>query len=222
MRWIFFLLVLGNLMLLAYFWQQQPAASAPAVHELKVQRADQRLRLVSEARAVLSPRTQAALPVKPKPRLCQVAGPFSEQQLLQDAQARATALGIRSRVKRIEAQTDTQREYWVHVPPRSSRAEARKILRQLQAQRIDSYIIGQGDLADGVSLGLFRNQSSAENLQARVKEMGIAVAIRVVSDSEQELWLELEGNDLAPDLLQRISAGMDAVRWQPLACSSAQ
>ncbi|ASP37485.1 hypothetical protein CHH28_01815 [Bacterioplanes sanyensis] len=220
MRWIFFLLVLANLLLLAFFWQQQPATAAVPVTTLNVPSAEQRLQLVNEARTRLAQRQQPVAPVVSKPRLCQVAGPFMDQQRLNDARARAVAVGLQTRVKRISAPSAEPTEYWVHVPPQANRQQARKVLRELQSRRIDSYIITQGELADGVSLGLFRNQSSAENLQNQVRALGIDVRIQVVSDTQDELWLELNEADIAEDLLQRISDGMGDVRWKKLACSA--
>lgn len=219
MRWIFFLLVLANLLLLAFFWQQSPEPVKPQSAALNVQSAEQRLQLVGEAKLQLSQRRQPVTKAPAQPRLCQVAGPFMDSQTLEDAKARATAVGLLSRVKRIQALSAEPSEYWVHVPPRASRQQARKVLHELQSRRIDSYIITQGELADGVSLGLFRNKESAHNLMTKVQSYGIPVSIREVSDTQDELWLELNEVDIADDLLQRISGDMAGIEWRALACS---
>lgn len=83
-------------------------------------------------------------------------------------------------------------EYWVYLPPFSDRASAIQVLKDLQSKRIDSFLITQGELKNGISLGFFRNSDTAEVLQMRRKRQGLDAKIRVVPKSRTEYWLLLD------------------------------
>ena len=55
MRWIFFTLVFGNLLLLAMFWQKQSDVNAAPLSALEIPGTVKRLQLVSEAGDSLQP-----------------------------------------------------------------------------------------------------------------------------------------------------------------------
>ena len=122
-------------------------------------------------------------------------------------------------IKTLEVTTDNPAEYWVHVPPRSGREEALRTLKELQRRNIDSYIITQGDLAEGVSLGLFRKKESAESVRDKVAQYDIPVDIRVVNESSREYWVEVkEVSQLNERMRERIQAGDDQISWEMAEC----
>ena len=107
----------------------------------------------------------------------------------------------------------------MHVPPRSGREEALRTLKELQRRNIDSYIITQGDLAEGVSLGLFRKKESAESVRDKVAQYDIPVDIRVVNESSREYWVEVkEVSQLNERMRERIQAGDDQISWEMAEC----
>src|SRR5690554_7693646 len=57
--------------------------------------------------------------------LCYVAGPYNEAENATNLLSRAVALGFNDKTKALEVVSDEPSEYWVHVPPRKSREEAR-------------------------------------------------------------------------------------------------
>merc|ERR1711879_989303 len=77
---------------------------------------------------------------------CLVLGPYRDAVDARHTLARAQTLGFRARVKETDLATGEPTEYWVHVPPRRSRQEARKVLRDLQRRSIDSFIITSDEL----------------------------------------------------------------------------
>lgn len=218
MRWIFFTLVVGNLLLLVVFWQKQnqPAANV-AVAEL--QSKGRTLLLVSEAGDSLKPVRKKPAAQKNHEQLCYVAGPYADEIDARHLLARVDAVGLTGSIKTLEVTTDTPAEYWVHVPPRSGREEALRVLKELQKRNFDSYIITQGELAEGVSLGLFRKKDSALSLQKEVSAAGIPVAIKVVNESSREFWVEVkEVTQLNERMRERIQAGDESISWEMVDC----
>ena len=218
MRWIFFTLVAGNLLLLVVFWQKQnqPLADMPVA---EIQNKGRTLLLVSESDGVLKPVVQKTASRNTPDQLCYAAGPYSDELDAKHLLARVAAVGLNGHIKTLEVTTDNPAEYWVHVPPRSGREEALRTLKELQRRNIDSYIITQGDLAEGVSLGLFRKKESAESVRDKVAQYDIPVDIRVVNKSSREYWVEVkEVSQLNERMRERIQAGDDQISWEMAEC----
>jgi len=218
MRWIFFTLVAGNLLLLVVFWQKQnqPLPDGPAA---VVAAEGRTLTLVSEAGQALQPAIKKNRTENGHEPLCYVGGPYTDAIDARHLLARVEAVGLTGKIKTLEVTTDTPSEYWVHVPPRSGREEALRVLKELQGRKIDSYIITQGELAEGVSLGLFRNRESAVQLQKQVAAFDIPVTVKVVNESAREYWVEVkEVSQLNERMRERIQAGDSNISWEMVAC----
>jgi len=219
MRWIFFALVFGNLLLLAVFWQQQLAQAPVAGQVLDVPDSSRRLQLVSEVDQPLVPVAAKARVENHRAPMCYVAGPYPDELDARHLLARAEALALDGQINAVDIATDEPSEYWVHVPPRATRAEALRVLRELQKRKVDSYIITQGELAEGVSLGLFRNKASASGLQKKVEGYDIPAEIKVITKSVREYWVEItQVAQLNDKMRERIQAGDDSIAWQLVAC----
>lgn len=222
MRWVFFLLIFGNLFLLGIFWQQQTSAVNRSEAPIEVPAESKRLLLVTEINEPLKTRVVSSLsePTNQRTNLCYAIGPYQDDFNASHVLARATALGLTGKLQSVTAEDQEPSQYWVHVPPRASRQEAMKTLRELQGRKVDSYIITQGELAEGISLGLFRNRESAEQILNQVKSFDIPVAIRTVSETNQELWVEIEeSSQLTEGMRQRIQAEDSTARWEMISCS---
>jgi len=221
MRWIFFALVFGNLLLLAVFWQQQLAQAPVADQVLDVPDSSRRLQLISEVDQPLVPVAAKARTASHRAPMCYVAGPYPDELDARHLLARAEALALDGQINAVDIATDEPSEYWVHVPPRATRAEALRVLRELQKRKVDSYIITQGELAEGVSLGLFRNKASASGLQKKVEGYDIPAEIKVITKSVREYWVEItQVAQLNDKMRERIQAGDDSISWQLVACAT--
>lgn len=220
MRWIFFTLVSANLLLLVVLWQQQPdPVNSSAVRQLEVPDNSKRLKMVGEQSGPLSSVAVPAGSRLNKP-MCYVAGPYLDELNARHAKARAAALGFSGRLKALDVNSDQAGEYWVHVPPLGSRIEAMEVLSELQQRQIDSYIITQGELAEGISLGLFRNKKSAQQLSKRIRKFGINVSIQTINQSQREFWVEINQNAQFNEVMrQKVLATDEGVKWQLVACS---
>jgi len=215
MRWIFFCLVILNLAFLTVYWgsvetttDNKPVVTAAA---------GQRLTLISEA-AVTLPRVDKQQTTTDVQR-CFLLGPYADRVDANYARARAESLGVNGDTHATELPTQQPREFWVFVPPRANREEARKVLRELQQRKIDSYIINAGELADGISLGLFRQQESAQQVVDKVNSYNIPAQIQIKNEVRQEFWLEVPARaDFGPRLRERILAEDQNVEWEMTNC----
>ena len=97
--------------------------------------------------------------------------------------------GVQSTVKNVLVSTAVG--FWLHLPPLPSSKELRRRLAELQRQGVDSYAIPDGDLANGISLGMFSEQQRAESLQKSISQLGYRPKIAEVPREKRELWVFL-------------------------------
>ncbi len=127
---------------------------------------------------------------EPELDMCWLIGPFQEVISGKQVINRLSALDIKLALQSIEIVGKT--DYWVHLQPQLSRKAAIKLLRELQAKKIDSFLITEGELADGISLGFFTSEERAKNvLQERIKQ-GYEAKIKQVPRTHTELWAVFE------------------------------
>ncbi|MGI9274590.1 MAG: SPOR domain-containing protein [Endozoicomonas sp.] len=205
MRWIVLLLFFLNAGYFAWgFYQQsQDSYARPVVQQTVPPEQGKRLVLYSEspqAKKTVEPEPQTVSPVEEsvdgKPEVsatvgqCLVLGPFSSATKADNLQQRLFAVGVGSR-ERSDGEA-TQADFWVHIPPLASRVNAIRMLRELQGQGIDSFVITQGELSNGISLGLFSREASANEVSRRLLEAGYETRIKQLARSPETYWLEMD------------------------------
>lgn len=203
MRWIVLVLLFANAGYFVWGYYHQSHKSYRAVKvdiEVPVQ-AGKRLMLLSEMaskRPGQTPDKKARQEVSEVQ--CLVVGPFESSAKADRLQQKLFSLGVSSRER-----SDNEvvlADYWVHIPPRSNRQAAIRLLRELQGQGIDSFVITQGELANGISLGLFSKEISANEVSRRVQEAGYEPSIKQLPREPETFWLEM--TDLEAE---KLSAG---------------
>jgi hypothetical protein len=141
-------------------------------------------------------------------QMCLLVGPFKEEVSGRQMIGRLAALDILARLQTIEI--PGKPDYWVHLPPQLSRRAAIKLLRELQAKSVDSYLITEGELENGISLGFFTDQSRADKVYSqRIKE-GYQAEIKTVPRIYTEIWVLLapaEADKFSEPLWEKISEG---------------
>ncbi|TPD48937.1 MULTISPECIES: hypothetical protein [Thalassolituus] len=219
MRWIVYSLIVINLGIAGYFITRPTEDSIARTQDGNLGQG-KTLVLLSEKQSGNLPVSQQ--PVRPDPgkKLCYALGPYLDDLSARVAQARSLELGLTGLISQHKVPNLKDAEFWVHVRPLPSRGEAMTLLRKLQARSVDSYIITQGDLADGISLGLFRQKSSADALQKKVTGLGFEdVAIREVGSTTTEFWVEIrEISKLDETMRRRVKAEDQDVQWQMVSC----
>ncbi len=120
------------------------------------------------------------------PLACLAVGSFQNV-----AESNELALTLRQQgfETEVELSEETQSEYRVYMPPFNSDAAARQTLANLLESGIDSFIITDGDLARGISLGVFTREASAYRLQEELAAQGYATGIQEIIRSNTEFWV---------------------------------
>lgn len=151
---------------------------------------------------------------------CELLGPFIEARLGNAVLGRVRDQGYVAEILSREVRGTS--DYWVYYAPLATRKEALRQLKEFQARNIDSYVITQGELVNGISLGLFTQRASAEGLRGRMTELGYQVEIQEVSRSHQEFWVSLVYPEAAPpggELWGRLMADFPLMQRRATSCA---
>ncbi len=169
-----------------------------------------------KAVAVVSPE-----PVKPeadRSAVCGMFGAFPELISARQVRDRLRAIGLIADIVGVSVPLRT--DYWVHLGPYASRDEALAQLKVLQDAGVDSFLINDGELANGISLGLFRQQGSAESLLKKRQAEGYEAAMREMPRTSEELWVLLEGGDLAESVRAQLLTVAPNIEYRKNLCGS--
>jgi len=152
------------------------------------------LQLLSELPAaegtIAVPETPAAAVDASQGFRCMALGPFDTPQDLRSA--RQALDGHVARMRSRQQQTTQPSAWWVYLPAAASRAQALQTARQLAAKNINDYfVVGSGDQANTVSLGLFRDPANARKRLDQVAAAGFPARMSERSESVPEYWLDL-------------------------------
>ena len=220
MRWLFLLFLVLNLFY--YVWHQQQAplrAKEVAAVELR-QGPQQGVRLLSSADRQRVRPELASVPEIGAGESCLFLGSFQRAAEAQQLEQRLTALDIQAEVRSVNAAAG--RDYWVYLAPLASRQASLRQLKELQARRIDSYIITQGDLANGISLGIFPRQDSAESVVRRLKDAGYEPLLRELPRAQRSFWVRIApvSRRLVDDAVEQLSVDFEGLQHQIMPCES--
>ncbi|MCE5365338.1 SPOR domain-containing protein [Pseudomonas anguilliseptica] len=218
MRWMFLWLVVLNLFYYVWHQQQAPLRVTEIAPLSMTQESKRDIRLLSESSAPLR-REVAAAPVPVAEAVCLFLGSFEAAGDAASVEQRLLSLDIQSRVQSMDAAAGV--DYWVYLPPLASRQASLRQLRELQARKIDSYIITQGDLANGISLGIFPRSDSAASVMQRLRDAGYEPSLRELTRAHRSFWVRIapESRRLADDaLLQRLAFDFKGLQHQLMPC----
>jgi cell division protein FtsN len=217
MRWMFLLLLVLNGFY--YVWNQQQAPlRAKEVAPLSLSQESKRdIRLLSESQA---PARRSAPAAAPAPEaVCLFLGSYEQESQAQAVEQRLLSLDILSRVQSVDAAGGV--DFWVYLAPLGSRQASLRQLRELQARKIDSYIITQGDLSNGISLGIFPRNDSAQSVMQRLRSAGYEPQIRELTRAHRNYWVRIDplSRRLVDDpLLERLAFDFNGLQHQLMPC----
>ena len=127
--------------------------------------------------------------------VCLLLGPHPEPPAAKILIDRLAALQIQGKYAAIEVAGEP--DYWVYLRPEPTKELAAVKLRELQEKKIDSFIIPQGEIANGISLGVFDKQENAEKRQQAIAELGYSAQVRVNPRNYLESWVVIYPDEAA-------------------------
>lgn len=219
MRWILLLLLLLNAFYYVWHQQQAPLRAKEVAPAAAYQTARKDIQLLSEAdtSGALVHASPTAAPVEAA--VCLFLGSFEQEEGARVVEQRLLSLDIEADVRSVNAAAGV--EYWVYLPPLASRQASLRQLRELQARRIDSYIITQGELANGISLGIFPRSDSAASVMQRLRNAGYEPQVRELSRAHRSFWVRVspESWRLADEfLLGQLAVDFAGLQHQLMPC----
>jgi len=220
MRWFFLLLLVLNLFYYVWHQQQAPLRVKEVEPMLLYQGGQQGLRLLDAAdRAKVRPEApQSSLVAQGE--TCLYLGSFQQEDGARQVEQRLMALDIQAQVRAVDAAAGL--DYWVYLAPLASRQASLRQLKELQARKIDSYIITQGDLANGISLGIFPRSDSAESVVQRLRDAGYEPLLRELPRAQRSFWVRIapESRRLADDALPQLALDFKELQHQIMPCEN--
>ncbi len=161
--------------------------------------------------------TPAPAAPTPAPAQCLSLGPFTSRDTAIAAQIKAGDLLQRSRLREVpNAGAST---YRVMMPASASREEAQALVKRIAAAGIsDYYILGQGEDANAIALGQYRNREGAERRMAALSAAGFnARLVASGGDGSAQWWVDATLADAASPNAARQRSG--AAQQRSLECA---
>lgn len=191
MKWVFWILLLGNAMLLAYF--SMPEEPVTVMNQGSHQP------LQAEKIKLLKPEDFAKLPAKtaqpeadqsttltPTPQIqtaCYEWGIFSAAGLAR-AKNILTKFSLQASVKQQNSQEAVR--YWVYIPSRGTMELAQQKMNELKALGVEeSFILQEPQWKYAISLGIFKDEQLASKLLEELKAKGVVSAVKGVRNQEK-------------------------------------
>lgn len=181
MKWLVWLLLLLNAVLLGYFrLDAERHVELVAGHEA----------IDPDKIKILTPEALSALPAKARPAAaapaaasvpqpvaaCYEWGSFPAADAVR-AKAVLDRLGLEA-VSRLQMPQDALR-YWVYIPPRKSLEEAQAKIDELKALGIaESYIVQEPPWRFAISLGVFKDEALAGRFLEDLRGRGVRSAVK--------------------------------------------
>ncbi len=224
MRVLVFFLVIINAVAFAWFTFQQQVASSESedlAFSAKALSAAKDLQLLSEIDAdELEARdarilAQKALP----PPMCALLGVFAESAEAAVFAERLLKHGMPS--QQVYMNHTLAPVHWVYIAPAKTRAAAVETLRQLQAERVDSFMVTEGEYMNAISLGYFSKIESAQMIMEQQKAKGYNANAILKAREEEAIWLALDEQatpKFSADLLQNFQLENNALKKQEKVC----
>lgn len=235
MRWIFVSLLVVNLLLLAWgmvFREAPgPAIGAPRPVTPYAYSDVAALRLLSESGMPAATKTvvpdsapaqsipRPSVPEKDGKPLCEMVGAFAGRAEAEQFIERLNAIDIQSSIRELELPGGSR--YQVYLPPEVSHKAALRRLTELQAKKVDSYIIPKGELENGISLGMFSQENLAKQHLHDMEAIGLKPKMNIIERTYWETWVMLEpgqGGKMSSLAWERVMEGINDIERRQNFC----
>jgi len=119
---------------------------------------------------------------------CVLVGPFQDKQAVEqvvEGLARADVAPQTWEVIESEAL-----DYLVYLPPQRNKQSARRLAKELYGNLVESYVFEEGELKNGLSLGLFISQENADHRIESLVQKGYNPLLKITGREKVISWIE--------------------------------
>lgn len=213
-RLLFLLLLALNLGAGAWLlFGRAPARALPPVSDPGVTE----LRSLSERPAKAAAPDTSAPAAPAVTETCRTLGAFTTAV---DMRAAMQALSPHvARIQYREEQVSQSHGFWVYLPPAADREAALDEARKLAGKGInDYYVVTAGDSQNTISLGLFDNESNAQNRVSELQQLGFPAQVKQRVDTEPAYWVDYAVKTGVPFDWQTWLPGRSDLQAKPIDC----
>lgn len=228
MPWIFLCLMLANAVYFGWKFMEGTQPQARAV-STEVAQSGAKILLLSEKPELAAPVIEdkapepapaetPATPVIASGPQCFNVGPFTSDAPLQKFLG---PLQDKRFTARVDKRKVDAKDYWVFVPAFTNREKAEERLRELKSRGIDGFIVKEGVFVNTISLNHFSRKDLAQAFQQKMKEAGVGVEFREISQPGVERWIYLAPGHGKADLRGQIDAQLakqDGLKRENASC----
>ena len=150
-------------------------------------------------------------------RSCVGLGPFENVISARGVGERLKAIGYNVAITAVDTLTGDS-DYRVVMLPLGSRQVAFRRLRELKTQGIDSFAITKGVYAQGISLGVFSSNGSAEDYRQVLIGLGYDVLLDVLPRVSRGYWVQIGSEMFPQELLLEFAAEFIGVEVAETGC----
>jgi len=164
-------------------------------------------------------RNSRMVPMKDGKPLCEMVGPFEGRDKALQFMERLGAIDIQSEVRELELPAGSR--FQVYLPAAASHKAALRKLAELQAKKVDSYIIPKGELENGISLGMFSQEALAEQQVKDMRAIGLTPEVKIIERTYWEIWVMLapgEGGKMSNLAWGRVMEGINQLERRQNFC----
>lgn len=219
MRWIILTLLVANIALGGYlYWdstQMETSGSTP--NQAQLNNLQLSSNTLAELRA-LERQAPAQATTQPPIQCVRITGLSGEDQAgVIESRLRALEVDTARNSRQVVVRSD----YWVVLGPFDSPSIARERLGELQAAKVESFLIGEGPLEGGISLGLFSSMANAERRQSELAGQNISARVERVDRTREALELTIDKEAaklISDDSLESLLNEFEGVSHQRYSC----
>ncbi|HAF02050.1 MAG TPA: sporulation protein [Methylophilaceae bacterium] len=205
MRFVFWLLLILNVGVLAYF-NLNLIAPSPAT-KAKPDLNPEKIQLLTQEALTAMPKRNTALasdsslPVSNEPASCYEWGSFTSDKLT-EVQNILAALNVKNKV--VQEGNQQSVRYWVYKPPLPNAEATRAKVAELRALGIeDFFVVLEPKMRHAISFGIFKDERLANKLADDLRHKGVReVVVEARNQGGESAFLVLEG--VTATLLQQL------------------
>jgi hypothetical protein len=152
---------------------------------------------------------------------CLMLGAFPEVVTAKQAKGRLEKKGMASRVVFVVKTLPAVN--WVYIPPSASKKEALGILKKLQENSVESFVIGEGSYRNAISLGSYGSEDSANARMELFRRQGYDVRVAKRAREQKSYWLALgqvASRKMDKEMLASLQVEDNELKLQEKSCES--
>jgi len=201
MRLVLWLLILANVLLLAYFNLLKPVAVNLLITETPLNPEKIKLLKPEEIEALPKRVIETAPTAQVPEYACYDWGTFSRAKL---ASARSFLNRFTLDVTVNQQTAEEATRYWVYIPSLRNAAAAQAKVEELRALGVEEmYVVQDQQSRNAISLGVFKDEQLATKLLEDLKSKGVVSAVKGVRNQEQgraSLYIRNMSSELVPEI----------------------